>query len=384
MDIFFLIFVVLVVYSYGIYPTTLLFFLKQNMPSVLRDDFQKIAVIIATYNEEVNIEKTIESILNSEIGDQKLTIYVGNDGSEDNTGSILNNLSLNNSKIIVSNYDRIGKPNIINEIVKTYNLNNNETAIVFMDANISIEKKTIFSLCQSIQNFDYGAAGASVLPLSETNNAESTYILRENQIKENESLAFGIVIGLFGACFAIRGECFRKIPENFITDDLFLTLSVLSQNQKISYSQHVKAYESITMDIPNEFKRKRRFSAGNFQILKYFITLLNPLKVGFGFVYCFLFHKIIRWVAPILMFLLWIYSVFQAHSMLFELIRYGGIFILLFLLSNYILISRQKTAIGQRAFYFLAMNIAILMGFWDFLKGIKRNSWERSKRYETK
>ncbi|MFY7861419.1 MAG: glycosyltransferase [Chitinophagales bacterium] len=355
------------------------------MPLSAGDHFQKIAVVIPTYNEEVHIEKAIMSILDSEIVDHELlTIYVGNDGSDDNTRSILTNLSQKNDKIIVSDYDRIGKPNIINEIVATYNLNKEDTAIVLMDANILIEKRTIFNLCQNIQVKGIGASGAAVFPLSETDNAESTYILRENQIKENESLAFGVVIGLFGACFAIRGECFREIPENFITDDLFITLSVLSQKQKISYSQNTKAFESITMDIPNEFKRKRRFSAGNFQVLKYFITLLNPFRIGFGFVYCFFFHKIIRWIAPILMFLLWIYSIFETHSLLFELIRYGGIFILLFLLSNYILISRQKPAIGQRAFYFLAMNIAILMGFWDFLNGIKRNSWERSKRYETK
>jgi hypothetical protein len=45
-------------------------------------------------------------------------------------------------------------------------------------------------------------------------------------------------------------------------------------------------------------------------------------------------------------------------------------------LKNKINVDLQKSKIT----YFLFMNLAILIGFFNFLKGVKKNTWQRSDR----
>jgi ATP-dependent DNA helicase RecQ len=71
--------------------------------------------------------------------------------------------------------------------------------------------------------------GASVIPKDGAENVEAQYILRENRIKAQESTAIGYVIGVFGACYMMRGESYQSLPANFITDDLYQTMSVVRQ-----------------------------------------------------------------------------------------------------------------------------------------------------------
>ncbi len=149
---------------------------------------------------------------------------------------------------------------------------------------------------------------------------------------------------------------------------------------KIYFSLEAKVYEDITASIENEFNRKRRYAAGNFQILIYFWKLLLPFKSSLGFVYIYFFHKIIRWISPIVFFGLWIASFFLVFGYFSKIIMLGGTTISLFLLINYIFQKRKISIFGKRFYYFLVMNLAILCGFFDYLKGVKSNVWERSER----
>lgn len=73
--------------------------------------FDKVSVIIAAYNEEKNIEKCIESILNQDYEDIELIII--NDGSTDGTADILRKYK-NHSNILVYNIQNSGVSNARN------------------------------------------------------------------------------------------------------------------------------------------------------------------------------------------------------------------------------------------------------------------------------
>jgi cellulose synthase/poly-beta-1,6-N-acetylglucosamine synthase-like glycosyltransferase len=378
--LFFYFILLLLFYSYFIYPSSLLFFLKNKAFQEEISSFQKVNLVIAAYNEEKGIEDTLQTIFESDFDFSNFMLYVGNDGSNDQTSDILENWMQNNQKIVVENFDRIGKGNVLNAIIEKYQLNTSGQVIVFMDANIAIDKKCLKEMVHHLKNYKTGMVGASVMPKNKTSNAESMYILRENRIKSNESKAFDIAVGVFGACFGIRGELYRKIPENFITDDLYTTLSVIRQGYKITYSEEIQVYEDIQADVQDEFNRKKRFAAGNFQILYHFRDLLNPFRTKIGHMYAYFFHKIVRWVAPVLLFGIFIYSLLVNNSQLFFVVRLSGIIIIVFLLINYQLYKQKRPLIAARFFYFFMMNLAILCGFINYLKGIKSNVWERSER----
>lgn len=357
-----------------------MFFIKQKAYKVEIGEFDQIAILISAYNEEDSIENTIQKLFRSNVDFSRLKIYIGNDGSSDKTSEILSTFQSNHPQLIVENFDRIGKGNVLNRLIEKYALNQKGIALIFLDANIELEADALFSIVRELQNNQTGIVGASVFPLHRNANTESSYILRENTIKVNESKAFDIAVGVFGACYGMRGDLYRSIPDNFITDDLYNTLSVIQQGYKIHYSESIQVYEDIQADVENEFKRKKRFAAGNFQILWFFKDLLNPFRTKIGHIYAYFFHKVIRWIAPVALLVTWIYSLLANDSLLFYVIRVAGFVIIVFLSINYLLYKSKKPIIAERLNYFLTMNLAIVFGFINFLKGIKSNVWERSER----
>ena len=344
-------------------------------------EYRKINILISAYNEEKNIEDTISKIFQNIDNEYIKNIYISDDGSTDNTLSILQSLQDKYSKIIIEKNNRIGKPNALQKIVDKYNLCSNDNILVLMDANIELDSGCLSSMMQKLkQDTSIGIIGASVNPQNEIENLESEYILRENKIKSEESRTTGYTVGTFGACYAMKGELFRTMPSHFITDDLFHTFSVISQKKRVLYDMDIRVFEKIKLDISNEFKRKKRYAAGNFQILFYFWKLLLPWNSSLGFVHNYFFHKIIRWTSPVLFFSFWMMGFARLFGDYSKIISVGGTMICLFLFINYIFQKREIPILGMRIYYFLMMNLAILIGFFDYLKGVKSNVWERSER----
>jgi len=78
-----------------------------DRPPKLRLDikFPKISLLIAAYNEEENISETIRGIKNQDYPAQ-IEIIIVDDGSSDNTVSLLRSFNLPNLKIIRANHDQ--------------------------------------------------------------------------------------------------------------------------------------------------------------------------------------------------------------------------------------------------------------------------------------
>lgn len=341
---------------------------------------RNILVLISAYNEEINIAQTIHSIFSSTRSDTIERVIIGDDGSQDGTINIIQELKKSYENLELERFSRLGKPAIINALVEKYQPKEDSKLLVFMDANITMDSFCLEHLINQIQHVNVGMVGASVIPKDKADNVEAQYILRENRIKAQESAAIGYVIGVFGACYMMRGENYQSLPANFITDDLYQTMSAVRQGKYILYSEDAKVYEAITAKVDNEFKRKSRYAAGNFQILFHFISLLNPNNSSWGFVYCYFFHKIIRWLSPMLFLGVWFLSFFNLFGQYSNILMQGGVVVCLFLCINFLLSRWKLRPIGYRIYYFISMNLAILYGFFNYIKGIKSNVWERSDR----
>lgn len=370
-------------YSYIVYPYSLHFFDRKYERVAVESTHKSIHILIPAYNEELCLKACIHSILaSSRISDY--TIYIGDDGSTDNTCLIAEEFQRTQKNIQVERYHRIGKPAVLDAIIQKYALNNYGHFLVFIDANIQIGPQAIAALIDEFHSPEIGIVGASVLPSQQKENIESKYILRENIIKYHEAVTFGHTIGVFGACYAMQADMYESVPDRFITDDLYQTLATIAKGKKVLFSKKAFVYENIGMNIPDEFKRKRRFAAGNFQILWHFKHLLWPSYSSISFIYCYIFHKVIRWTTPIIMSILWLYSFFVNDSLIFNVVKLCGLGFFLYIIVNFVLLKSKLAPLWTRLFYFLSMNLALLTGFYDFLRGVKTNVWERSKRYQNK
>ena len=352
---------------------------KKALNNDITTTFDAISILISAYNEEKNIGNTLEKLFQYA---KNANIYIASDGSNDNTDAIISHIVESNSRFHSKRYERIGKGNAINKLVVDFELKKSNSCLIFLDANIEIDENTIDELVSDLSKSKNGIVGASVHSTNSIQNTESNYIARENEIKFLEGAVFGNTIGVFGACFAMRAELYEEVPPYFITDDLFHTFQIIEKNYNVVYSHKAKVFEYITDDLYNEFQRKKRYAAGNFQIFVRFMSLLNPLKTSFGFIYCYWNHKLVRWFSPIVFLFVFLQSfLFEHQSFIFEWINKMGIAILFYLGFNFILYKLEFKPIFAKFFYFLAMNVAILIGFFNYIKGIKSNVWNRSKRF---
>lgn len=363
--------------TYLIYPAVLVLFGKNNNEVPSRDTSFTVGVIIAAYNEENVIEKKIQSILDSDYPLTKISIYVGSDASTDKTNELITSFQDKHPNIHLKIFPgRSGKAFIINDLTKECE----DDIFILTDANVFFTKYTISNLVRHFSNWKIKQVCANIIKTSDKNvqiqGLEKKYLWFENTIKRKESNTWGFVIGAEGGCYAIRRESYTPVPKNFFMDDFFITMSVIKNKGQVLFDDSAIAYEDLPIESAEEFKRKIRISIGNYQNLVAFKSLLWPLWEPISF--AFISHKILRWLTPF--FLLGLF----AASLL--LINYNEFFIylsliqgILFLTPLFIPLVKQIKPILFVA-HFYNMNLALLIGFFTYLKGVKSSVWQPTPR----
>ena len=140
--------------------------------------------------------------------------------------------------------------------------------------------------------------------------------------------------------------------------------------------------EGVSHDIQEEYRRKRRISAGNFQNMRTFTQLWWPPFSALS--YAFFSHKILRWLGPFFIIGILIGTGLLALSgnllfiVLFPIIIIG--MLLVIVLDQVFSYFSVHIPILRGLRYFLYMNAALLEGFFKYLKGIKSNVWQPPKR----
>jgi cellulose synthase/poly-beta-1,6-N-acetylglucosamine synthase-like glycosyltransferase len=365
--------VLLIVHTYLLYPLLLQFFRRNKKTSTeYHSRAYKVGVLIAAYNEEQIIKEKLLSVLNNVPGNITLDIYVGSDASTDSTNGLITTLQNDFDNLHLVHFDaRTGKAKIINKLAESTDCD----IFILTDANVIFQEDTIKELLLpfSDEKIQMVCANIHKRPKSKSSfeYIEKSYLDRENKIKLAESEIWQLVIGAEGGCYAIRHEAYKPVPKNFFMDDFFMTMQVLEKNGRVVFRENAVCLEDIPDKVSEEFKRKIRISIGNFQNLVRFKQLLFPPwnKVAFAF----WSHKVLRWFTPFL-----IISVFSCSIVLstrYFLMTYFVlaqlILMLTPLLSLFNLKSRPTTLISH--FYF--MNLALLIGFIRYLKGVKSSVW---------
>ncbi|HEY9124272.1 MAG TPA: glycosyltransferase, partial [Bacteroidales bacterium] len=294
--------VLAVFYSYVLYPLILqlIVFIKgrKTYKSYEKNEqLPSISILIAAFNEELVIEQKLRSIFNTTYPKNKIEVWIGSDNSTDNTNAILEKLSNEYSNLHFINFhNRQGKISIINQLSDKAN----GAILIISDANVIFEENTLFELTRffadeqiglvdtHMKNYGFKRDGISI--------QEKSYISYEVKIKNLESSSFGTMIGPFGGCYAVRKELFTKVPINFMVDDFFVCMKVLISGKDAINNMNAIVYEDVSNNLNVEFRRKIRIAAGNFQNLRYFKHLI--LTVYKGVSYCFISHKVLRWLGP--------------------------------------------------------------------------------------
>ncbi|MFT5385817.1 MAG: cellulose synthase/poly-beta-1,6-N-acetylglucosamine synthase-like glycosyltransferase, partial [Saprospiraceae bacterium] len=352
-------------------------------------ELPNVSVIMSVYNEEAVIKEKMESLLALDYPKDKLVIYIGSDHSDDRTNEILeayqnsaSNLSFHPFKV------RRGKPGVVNNLAQVAfdeRGQSEEHIFLMTDASVMLEEETLYELVKHFKNkeimivdsnmvnIDMKSKGISVL--------ENQYISSEVSLKNLESLVFGKMVGPFGGCYTIRSSHFSMIPDKFLVDDFYITMRAFEKGGKAINEMSAICYEALPDDMQEEYRRKSRISAGNFQNLH---TFRNLLYKGNNLSFAFFSHKVLRWLGPF-------FIIFALVSTLILAISGNNLYQFLFILMiialvgvpflDYLLNKWKINILALRAVrYFIVMNIALLEGFFKYIKGVKNNVWQPPKR----
>jgi len=388
LDIFFQILfwlsVFAIFHSYVLFPLILKVLAKNKAQNKItykkRDSLPTVSIILASYNEETTIEQKILSTFETDYPIEKIEFLIGSDNSSDKTNNIIEQYVNKYPQIKFYNFKkRQGKIKIINQL-KDKAVNE---ILIFTDTKVFFRDDTIFNLVKHFKNNEIDLVGG-VLINSKLNKEgiavqEDAYMNREMQIKYNEGIIWGCSMGVFGAIYSIRPNKFYKIPENFKVDDFFITLKVLEKRGKVIFAKDAVADEKLAGNINEEFKRKVRISTGNFQNLKYFKKILLTIFSTSFFTY--FSHKVLRWIGPLLLIFIIISLSFLINIKLYQILSILFLITLIIPIIDFILSKiNLQFAIFRFVTHFYTMNIALAVGFFNFIKGVKSAIWEPSKR----
>jgi cellulose synthase/poly-beta-1,6-N-acetylglucosamine synthase-like glycosyltransferase len=374
----------LILHSYVIYPKLVQYFSKyrKNNELIYLDELPPITIIIPAHNEEKVIGQKLETLLQSKFPLDRIELLIGADNCKDQTTSIITSYQDRFPDMnLIEFTERQGKINIVNKLVNKAK----HEIIVMTDANVLFDTNTLNELVKHFKNPKIGLVDSRMehFGLKETgiSMAENGYISNEVQTKFGEGKIWGAMMGPFGGCFAFRKVCFQAIPTHFLVDDFYLNMIILQQGYQCINEQNARVFEDVSNESWIEFNRKIRISAGNFQNLSRFWTMLFRFD---GISYAFFSHKFLRWILPFFMlFILVGSSILSREHIVYTIMNALFIIPLGLYIPDYL---GKKIGVHFKwvryIVHFTSMNIALFLGFFKFLGGIKSSIWEPTKRLQ--
>jgi glycosyltransferase involved in cell wall biosynthesis len=258
-----------------------------------------VSIVLAVHNGAALLPRKIEHLLGLDYPDIKEIILVS-DGSTDGTAELLNHLRHPRITTIVLK-EHCGKAVAVNAgVVKA-----TAEVILFVDIRPEIAPGAIKQLMSNFADPKIGCVAGELILRKESHDDASAavsglYWRYEKWIRTCESIC-GSPVGVYGGFYAIRRDLAALQPDGMILDDMFQPLCIIRKGYRSVIDPHAYVYDTWPTRIENEFHRKVRTLAGNFQLFRlapWTLSLRNPV------LFQLVSHKVMRLVAPYLLVLL--------------------------------------------------------------------------------
>lgn len=264
-SILFVLFVIIILYSYVGYPVLLIIFTRlKSKPAPYPPHEPNVTLLIAAYNEEFAIAEKLENSFLLDYPTGKLQILVAADGSNDKTAEIVAGFAARGVELSY-HPERRGKMAAINRAME----NVRGDLIVFSDANNMYEVGTLRALVAPFGDRTVGAvSGAKVISKGDgaLGESEGAYWKYESWIKKQET-RLGCTTGVSGEVWAIRRELFERPPDTIINDDFYMAMRIIKKGFRMVYAPQARSVERVSLSAQDEIIRRTRIVAGRYQAL---------------------------------------------------------------------------------------------------------------------
>ena len=364
-----------VAYTYVGYPLCLAARARWRPAPVRRGPYHgRISVILAAHNEEALIGRRVEE-LSRHLRESGLAgeLIVVSDGSSDDTVEIMRRRERGGTIRVLECTENLGKAAALTRAAQAAT----GDVLVFADVRQTWADDALGRLVENFADPTVGAvSGDLVLEAAPGVLAGvGMYWRFEKWLRRRESLV-GSQVGVTGAISAVRHVLFRAIPAGTLLDDVYWPLRVALEGWRVVHDERARAFDRLPAAPRDEFRRKVRTLAGNYQLAARLPATLLPWRNPLWWPW--VSHKLLRLAVPWALWGLLLTSaglpgaVYQAAFWL-QIAAYAvGVVGLVPPAGRR---SRLLAAGGS----FLIVNAAAWLAFWVWILGRTESSWTKAR-----
>jgi len=364
------------IYVYVGYPA-ILYILRKNSDIVIPElkYIGDISIIMVVCNEEKNIEKKINNLLELNYSGGSVEIYIVDDASNDNTLTIAQ--SFGDKIKCISSQGRLGKSNGLNLAMSKVT-----TELVMMvDCRQELDSNVLINLSSWFKGEpSMGAVSGELMFKSVGSNDFSSgmdgYWKYEKFIRSSEAI-IGSVPGVTGALYMLRVSSYRELPVDTLLDDVQIPMIAASLGYKVGFDARAIAWDTPSVSLGNEKRRKIRTLSGNYQLLQRFPFWVLPF--GHPIWWQFFSHKIARLIAPFsAIFSLFLGLILTSRgdsiALLYTIMFISGLSIYPILRVFPVM---NKIGLLKLVSSFITLNWFCILAFLHYFSGIQSGSWKK-------
>ncbi|MFA7662909.1 MAG: glycosyltransferase [Patescibacteria group bacterium] len=220
-----------------------------------------LSIIITTYKETKTLEQTLGVILAERLDEPKEILVVAPD---EETKNLIQTKFANYPEVTFIQDAGRGKPSALNLV---FEIAQGEI-LILTDGDVILEKDSLSKLVQPFENKTIGAVCGRPISISPKNTMLGfwshflTYAAHRLRLKKNLT---GDYLDCSGYLYAIRSNLVKQIPENVLSDDIYISQIIWQAGYKIKYVPEAK----VDVKYPTTFKdwilQKRRSAGGHAQ-----------------------------------------------------------------------------------------------------------------------
>jgi len=376
-EIFFWASVLLLTYTYVGYPSVMYAWAAlRRRPRCQQGPQPTVSIVVVAHNEATRVAQRLENLLSLDFPRCQLEILFASDGSSDDTVERARAYEPKGIRVIAFNRRR-GKPAVLNDIVPEAQ----GDVVVLADARQQFEPETLSALVAPFADPRVGAVSGELI-LNQTASGTSVgagvgfYWRYEKFMRRSESQVDSTV-GATGAIYAIRKDLFKPIPEDTIVDDVWLPVQIVRRGYRVVFEPNARAYDGASATSAEEFTRKVRTIAGNFQLFFREPWLLHPRRNRLWFQT--VSHKGLRLLTPLLLLTAVCTNLLLLEEPIYRFALTGqACFYLAALVGHRLRNSRRKIPFFSFPYILCLLSCATLIAFFRFATGRQSVIWEKA------
>jgi cellulose synthase/poly-beta-1,6-N-acetylglucosamine synthase-like glycosyltransferase len=355
----------ILLYTYAGYP--LWIYLRSRLhPRAWRQEpmLPSVSIILAVHNGAALLRQKVDHLLSLDYPRDRMEIVIVSDGSTDDTDDILKEFPAPPVRSIRCS-EQGGKAAALNQGVQSAT----GEILVFVDIRPWVENNALQLLLSNFADPRVGCAAGELVLREDGHEASAKavggfYWRYEQWIRKCEAKVDS-PLGVYGGFYAVRRELARALPAGTILDDMLQPLSVIRQGYRSVLDLRARVYDTWPKSLREEFPRKVRTLAGNFQLIQlapWLLSRRNRLRFEL------ISHKLLRLFVPALLVILLISSAFLANrSLLFAGVLAAQIFFYVLAVLGAGRGIPVLLRIAAPASAFCMLNAAVVVGFYKFL-----------------